>query len=571
MAGFSDLPDELLALIAEYLSASRRDIHACILLNHALSTFFISCLWRNIDILHGYLQEPRLPPYDRFSQFASDTGALARHGQFIRTLKGVSADWLPFLGPDICPLLECVEIDGFNDSKEVVIEDESGARRMKKGRVALAVFLVQQTSGKLRKLSLARNILWCRTEEEYLFLMLAIPKSVEELRLYQWDGNCFGDEETDNSDGDQDIDIEDVQNFQDEYTRLRAAAAAATTALIPEPNSPLSTDLEFILPNVKKLVLEYSIIGGSGLDRLLSWIPYLESLVIYGSSIPHVFDFTRTLRDSCPLLTALNISGTKNNEGMPSLPGLAYPVLLCSSLRGWKTLALSSVKPVNARTLWQTSLLQHVDTLETLYLEGFHPNTDYDDAFMGQLLESSPRLKHLIFAHSKDYRMPWSKISETSNWACRDLEVFRVPFIYRWYMFDAGEERNRFQKQLYRQLGRLTKLKELIFGEMEDDELILDKGDGYGGQRQPRYYQPFISDGIHPRYFLVSSFYSPGMTLESGMDVLRDLKQLRRVGLKGLKTHAFLKSEKDRVWVKENWPLLQQGYRNDFWKVYRRW
>ncbi|KAK3834365.1 MAG: hypothetical protein JOS17DRAFT_773251 [Linnemannia elongata] len=208
-------------------------------------------------------------------------------------------------------------------------------------------------------------------------------------------------------------------------------------------------------------------------------------------------------------------------------------------------------------------------------------NTDDNGDFMGQLLDSSPSLKHLIFAHPQDYGMTWSKISETSNWACRDLEVFRVPFIHFGYTFDDGEERNRFQQQLYCQLARLTKLKELIFGEMEDDELIpvakdedkefiLDKETDYGGQRQPQYHQPIISDNIHTKNFLVDDFYSPEMTLESGMGVLKDLKELRRVGLRGVKNHAFLKSEEDRVWVKENWPLLQQEYRNDFWKVFRR-
>ncbi|OAQ35059.1 hypothetical protein K457DRAFT_132938 [Linnemannia elongata AG-77] len=571
MAGMSDLPDELLALIAEYLSTSLRDIHTCVFLNHTLSSFFISCLWRNIDILHCYPKEPKLYHFGRFARFKAasiDTGGLARNGRFIRTLRGVSADWLPFFGPNICPFLECVEIDGYNDHQE---DKESTMKGMKKGRVALAAFLGQHTSGTLRKLSLARNILWCRTEEQYLALMRVIPQSVEELRLYQWDGNCSGDEDTGNSGWGQYIDIEDVQNFQYEYPRLRAAAAAATTALIPEPTSTIRKDRKDILPNIKKLVLEYSIIDGIGLDRLLSWIPGLESLAIYGSSIPHVFDFTRTLRDSCPLLTALNISSTNNNKGMASLPGLAYPVLLCASLRGWRTLALSSDKPVNAMTLWQASLFHHVNTLETLYLEGFHTNTDDDDTFMGQLLGSSPRLKHFIVAHSKDYGMTWSKISETSDWVCRDLEVFRVPFIYLGYTFDDGEERNRFQQQLYRQLARLTNLKELVFGEMEDDELFLDNGDGYGGQRQPQYHQPIISDNIHPQDFLVNDFYSPEMTLESGMGVLKDLKQLRRVGLKGVQPHAFLKSEEDRVWVKENWPLLQQEYRNDFWKVFRRW
>lgn len=214
----------------------------------------------------------------------------------------------------------------------------------------VAAFLGQQTSGALRKLSLSGSILWCVTEEESLDLMRVIPQSVEELRLYQWDGSCFGDEETGSSRSGQYIDIEDVQNFQDEYPSLRAAAAAAT-ALIPEPISTLSTALHNILPNVKRLVLEYSTRDGSGLDTLLSWIPALESLAIYGAWIPHVFDFTRNFRNRCPLLIALSISWTEYDRGLATLPELAYPVLLCSSLRGWKTLALSVVKPVNAKTL----------------------------------------------------------------------------------------------------------------------------------------------------------------------------------------------------------------------------
>ena len=164
---------------------------------------------------------------------------------------------------------------------------------------------------------------------------------------------------------------------------MKATSAAATTALIPESTSTLGTDHRDILPNVKKLMLEYTIIDGSRLDRLLSLIPALESLAINGFSIPHVFEFARTLRDNCLLLTTLNISSTNDNKGVAFLSGLAYSVLFCASPRGWKILVLSSVKPVNARTLWQTSLLHHVNTLETLYHEDFHMNIDDNDAFMG--------------------------------------------------------------------------------------------------------------------------------------------------------------------------------------------
>ncbi|KAG0269795.1 hypothetical protein BGZ95_001905 [Linnemannia exigua] len=119
------------------------------------------------------------------------------------------------------------------------------------------------------------------------------------------------------------------------------------------------------------------------------------------------------------------------------------------------------------------------------------------------------------------------------------------------------EESHRLQRQVYRQLGRLTKLQELVLGEFELDELT----DALDREEYQDDYKRFVP----------SRRRCLEMTLESGMDLLGELNLLRRVGLNRLEVPGFLAKEEDRRWVKEKWPLLETGYRNDFWKVLKRW
>ncbi|KAK3833603.1 MAG: hypothetical protein J3R72DRAFT_453250 [Linnemannia gamsii] len=633
MKGFSDLPDELLALIADYLT--RGDMLTCVLLNRSLSHSFIPFLWRNLNITACYPRGPWAGQKGLFARFKAasiDSGALSRCGRHIRVLRNISADWLPFFGTDVCPFLEEVticayeslgmEVDTFNLSPNPSVEedydcveeeaavfgnddDTRAVMKERREKDPLVRFLLQQqqqqqqSSGALRRLSLGQSVLKCRTKSVYLKLMRAIPESVEELRLYQWDGSYFGDESVESSWLEY-VDTEDVTAVQDEYACRRAKVGAVATVAscsqgssptirstsrpTPTPNSARHSD---ILPRIKKLTLECSIVGGTGVDRLLSWFPCLESLALYGSSITDVCEFTGLLRTRCPLLTALHISSTRN-KAMGPLNGLGYAVVLCASLRGWKTIILSSDRPVNHRVLWQTSVLHHVDTLETLYLEGFE--MDNSGALVGKILDTAPRLKKLYIMPTQPHDMVWqpSELSETTNWACQDLEVLRIRYSFVGRTSDEQEEHGRFQQQLYRQLARLTKLKELILGDMESDELIIDEDDcgDHDFQDTPPSSSPLsvgndeeqirdrlriISDIITPPTFLANFPTCPKMTLESGMEVLKDLKQLRRVGLCNLEQHGFLDSEEDRVWVKENWPLFRQGYRNNIWKSFRRW
>ncbi|KAG0373083.1 hypothetical protein BGX24_012168 [Mortierella sp. AD032] len=261
--------------------------------------------------------------------------------------------------------------------------------------------------------------------------MRSIPESVEELRLYQWDGTYFGDESVESSWLEY-VDTEDVTAVQDDHGSILEPRVITSYTV----NIKANPDTELCEPQ------------------------------------------RHSSKDQKVNLGVLNRRRhSTRNKAMGPLNGLGYAVVLCASLRGWKTIILSSDRPVNHGVLWQTSVLHHVDTLETLYLEGFE--MDNWGALVGKVLDTAPRLKKLYIMPTQPHDMVWqpSELSETTNWACQDLEVLRIRYSFVGRTFDEQEEHDRFQQQLYRQLARLTKLKELILGDMESDELIMDEDD----------------------------------------------------------------------------------------------
>lgn len=86
------------------------------------------------------------------------------------------------------------------------------------------------------------------------------------------------------------------------------------------------------------------------------------------------------------------------------------------------------------------------------------------------------------------------------------------------------------QRQVYRQLGRLTKLRELTLG------FSIDATDPFS-----------LADKEYNRQYDCLA-----MTLESGLDLLKDLKDLRMVGLEEMEVYSD--GDKEQVWFAKNWP-----------------
>ncbi|KAG0379568.1 hypothetical protein BGX24_012680 [Mortierella sp. AD032] len=116
------------------------------------------------------------------------------------------------------------------------------------------------------------------------------------------------------------------------------------------------------------------------------------------------------------------------------------------------------------------------------------------------------------------------------------------------------------QRKVYHQIGQLTKLKELIIGDIENDELshnpFRNLARDISGSRFRRQ---------HP-----NSRPSHVNNLTSGLDVLGNLRQLHRVGLIDMEYGGFMECEEDKVWVKEHWPLVKKSYRDYFWKKLKK-
>jgi hypothetical protein len=196
------------------------------------------------------------------------------------------------------------------------------------------------------------------------------------------------------------------------------------------------------------------------------------------------------------------------------------------------------------------ALLEHASTLEVVRLDMVPL---MDSKVIQQFLCSAPRLKEFdiiggervvegVFLDAHDV--------VSSDWVCTELEVFRCqiggiprPDITReiagrpaidFIKEGTLQESLDLQRGVYMQLGRLTKLKELTLG-------VIDRASWANyGEDDERYFQ----------------YDCLAMTLESGLDLLKGLKELWIVDLADMEESIFSLDE-ERAWVKKNWPRVR--------------
>ncbi|KAF9082667.1 hypothetical protein BGX23_012224, partial [Mortierella sp. AD031] len=196
------------------------------------------------------------------------------------------------------------------------------------------------------------------------------------------------------------------------------------------------------------------------------------------------------------------------------------------------------------------ALLEHAPTLEVFRLQGYPLFGSKD---IQQLLCSAPNLKELdLIPLDRRYESGQENCSldardmVESEWICISLEVFGCqikgiprPDITRkivrrpatqFIVKGTVEESVDLQLKVYSQLARLTKLRELTMGIPYDTENLYKRHD----KERFRQY-----DGL-------------AMSLDSGLDLLKDLKEMRMVGLKDME--VGITNEAEKRWMKENWP-----------------
>ncbi|KAF9152779.1 hypothetical protein BG015_004734 [Linnemannia schmuckeri] len=210
-------------------------------------------------------------------------------------------------------------------------------------------------------------------------------------------------------------------------------------------------------------------------------------------------------------------------------------------------------------------VLNHTGTLVVLRVEDA---LDLSNVAIGQLLCGLPNLKefYMLCAVRLDSSMRWeeqcfeSADLVLSEWTCTNLEVFdctirgiprrdtgrlrgsrSTPSQVRTV---AAQESISLQRRVCSQLGRLTKLKELTLKALRP----VYQDEGTLRSRRPvsnrRDWRPYLDYHIHDCL---------AMSLGSGLDLLVNLGELRRVDLEDM--DAEIANPAELAWVAENWPL----------------
>ncbi|KAF9904573.1 hypothetical protein EC991_002562 [Linnemannia zychae] len=277
---------------------------------------------------------------------------------------------------------------------------------------------------------------------------------------------------------------------------------------------------------------------------------HIQSLQLGFGGVSTVFAFARFISSKCPHLTSLEIFDDDGDYGPLDKLDEAIAKVIDSSSAGLKrfvfTRQLDFGLEFGPRST--LALFRNTATLEFVRMEGA--------AFFGskniqRLLCSAPKLKELNLL-----RPAWSGCKDDghiealdmveSEWVCTNLEVFeceiggiphpRSTFLslsdpgYESTMKDIRERNLDLHRKVYSQLGRLTKLRELKLGSSWSD----------------------VYDTHGFRYTRLKDCLE--MTLDSGLDLLRPLKELERMGLDEMDVYI---GRKELAWMKEHWPKLK--------------
>ncbi|KAG0371911.1 hypothetical protein BGX24_001002 [Mortierella sp. AD032] len=334
-----------------------------------------------------------------------------------------------------------------------------------------------------------------------------------------------------------------------------------------------------VLVNLQKLIIQGPYINGSIRLELLRRCPNLEVLRLYIRENPldRCSVLADVLYEYCPQLTAARFDGQTCDEELSCLIG--------ASAGGWKSFMLDGTYGSLFGRLSAKVLLAHAATLENVRLEGCTAFTSTD---IQQLFCSAPKLKrfHGISIDRLDEKDLTLRADELvqSKWICTSLESFACKVTHvprpdltrrtngralKGIMHTTGtiEASYQLQGRVYEQLSRLTKLRHLVLGG--------DIGEYY--DKTPEWAEK--ERGVEGEFFdpkLLQAGYQYqclSMTLESGMDQLKGLKEMRAVVVEGMAVGLSNPAELD--WQKEHWPLLETGqlfrhgyFSDPFWLLF---
>ncbi|KAG0219513.1 hypothetical protein BGX33_002458 [Mortierella sp. NVP41] len=289
---------------------------------------------------------------------------------------------------------------------------------------------------------------------------------------------------------------------------------------------------------------EYVFLDSAATGALRTYGHHIESLKLdEGTDSDFLAQFLEHAPPTFPRLTSAEFHDPVSDDVVADLIG--------RGTGGWRKFVVHEYYYVGEhfRPKSIEALLKHASTLAIVRLE-IAPCLKSRD--IHRLLCSAPNLKELYLLSEwrttdiVDRYLDAQDVAK-SDWVCLSLEVFGCeigniprPDITRWIDCSSPtqhvvggtiQESIDLQRRVYAQLGRLTQLRELRLG------IQLPDGRNYGYRDYYRLYDCLA------------------MTLKSGLDLLKNLKELRFVGLDDMEVHIY--QDKEQEWIKENWPKVE--------------
>ncbi|KAF8951089.1 hypothetical protein BGZ46_004169, partial [Entomortierella lignicola] len=328
------------------------------------------------------------------------------------------------------------------------------------------------------------------------------------------------------------------------------------------PNTTESDDIDDdeVVPlplNIKRIEFKLSLLEDQEMIPLLKRCPKLETLVCGSQTEAISQELSLAIREHCPQLNELLLERSSLH-----FTDEIIAQLFNASTRGWKSIQipfLISLGPLSAE-----ALLKHAPSIEVLRAYGCSGLTS---SVIQTLLSSAPNLKRLeLLDRRAGGRIAIELDAQDiiqSPWICKELEVLRIKItgIRRPDLhirtnkrpltgpLHEGTMSYSIQDKVYSQLGKMTRLKELILG--ADDPTI----SGFNEQQEIENEGEFY-DRSHPQ--LWCQYECLSFTLESDMGRLQGLKSLERLHLSGMAVGFGDATEQE--WVKDNWPSLKYSY-----------
>ncbi|KAF9277223.1 hypothetical protein BGZ68_009455 [Mortierella alpina] len=520
MNPFAILPPELHMLVVQHLN--HKSIVACSLVNRSWYQQFCPSVWESVTIKTSI----------QFEAFKTsvDCGALSCHGHLISTLKTDNYGVIELFvasGAATCTNLTQLYVA----FKRLRKDSATGPIYMQ----ALPLVCLLENNPGLKSITLQGSLV--KRQIPLLQILSALPVGVEHLRL---DGNTGWPQ-------DDDDEKSPGVNEQDHASTIRAG------------DNGRQGDLPTL--GLRKIELVGSVQGEVCVFETLRRSPLLEDLV-FDDAMFYIYmggeeELSDVLSKHCPALTSLYMDPGFVDDGFLS------QLVDEASTQGWRHLTFSGE---GFGPLTEAAIMKHAGTLESLHL---NIGLGFPSSAIQRLFCSAPNLKcfrgerpSLIYA---DVQLDASDMVQ-SQWVCHSLEKLQLcisgiprpdlttrtnnrPLTGPLHEGTSMGASYKVQRQVYAQLGKLAKLRELVLSVSLESARQRNPDDfaDYEWETEGTYYDISLPQA-ECQYECLS------FTLESGLDLLQDLKELRVIELQDMA--IGIDGEAEQRWVKEHWPLV---------------